>query len=89
MHLSEPGVLLVAGVALSNLVSNVPAVMLLLPDLDRGLDAGKLLLVGSMPNLIVADLARQGGLVISARQHLHIGLPVMTGTLLLLWIWLS
>jgi Na+/H+ antiporter NhaD/arsenite permease-like protein len=31
--LADPGPLLVVGVALSNLVSNVPAVMLLLPHL--------------------------------------------------------
>ena len=38
VHLTEPGALLVVGVALSNLVSNVPAVMLLLPHLqgERG-----------------------------------------------------
>jgi hypothetical protein len=34
VHLAEPGPLLVVGVALSNLVSNVPAVMLLLPHLQ-------------------------------------------------------
>lgn len=33
LHLAEPGVLLVAGTILSSLVSNVPAVMLLLPHL--------------------------------------------------------
>ena len=43
VHLAEPGPLLVAGVVLSNLVSNVPAVMLLLPHLQgdsAGRDAG-------------------------------------------------
>ncbi|MBT9495205.1 MAG: anion transporter [Paucibacter sp.] len=98
LHLSDPGVLLVVGVTLSNLVSNVPAVMLLLPHLDRDAGlmlalfstfAGNLLLVGSMANLIVADLARQDGLEISWRQHLRIGLPVTCGTLLLLWVWLK
>src|SRR5690606_24401428 len=69
VHLHEPGPLMVASVALSNLVSNVPAVMLLLPHLHgQGAStgvllalastfAGNLLLVGSIANLIVADLA--------------------------------
>ena len=39
VHLNEPGPLLVVGVLLSNLVSNVPAVMLLLPHLQG--DAGR------------------------------------------------
>ena len=69
VHLTEPGPLLVVGVLLSNLVSNVPAVMLLLPHLQgesAGVTlalvstfAGNLLLVGSIANLIVVDLARK------------------------------
>ncbi len=39
VHLGQPGPLLVVGVALSNLVSNVPAVMLLLPHMQG--DAGR------------------------------------------------
>jgi Na+/H+ antiporter NhaD/arsenite permease-like protein len=93
---SDPGPLLVLGVGLSNLVSNVPAVMLLLPHL--GVDAvragtalalistfaGNLLLVGSIANLIVADMARRQGIEIDWRRHLRIGLPVTLGSLGLL-----
>jgi hypothetical protein len=48
VHLAEPGVLLVVGVALSNLVSNVPAVMLLLPHLPSA-EAGGLAGAGQHP----------------------------------------
>ena len=98
VRLSDPGPLLVAGVALSNLVSNVPAVMLLLPHLqgsDAGVMlalvstfAGNLLLVGSIANLIVVDLARKQGIDIDWKQHAAIGMPVTLGTLLLVWVWL-
>ena len=42
VHLTEPGALLVLGVALSNLVSNVPAVMLLLPHLGANASEAEL-----------------------------------------------
>jgi Na+/H+ antiporter NhaD/arsenite permease-like protein len=101
VHLAEPGPLLVVGVALSNLVSNVPAVMLLLPHLGAGeasqpagvllalasTFAGNLLLVGSIANLIVVDLAEKGGVVIDWRAHARIGLPVTLISLAILWLW--
>ena len=84
--LDAPGPLLVIGVGLSNLVSNVPAVMLLLPHLHSSeaatllalasTFAGNLLLVGSIANLIVADLARRTGVEIDWKQHARIGIPV-------------
>ena len=99
IHLGETGPLFAVGVGLSNLVSNVPAVMLLLPHLktpEAGVTlalvstlAGNLLLVGSIANLIVADLARKQGIDIGWRQHLSIGLPVTTLTLLIVWVWLQ
>jgi len=98
VHLSEPAPLLVVGVALSNLVSNVPAVMLLLPHLQGDTAAatlalvstfaGNLLLVGSIANLIVVDLARQSGIHIDWKQHARIGIPVTLGTLAIVWLWL-
>jgi Na+/H+ antiporter NhaD/arsenite permease-like protein len=98
LHLSEPGVLLVLGVLLSNLVSNVPAVMLLLPHLPAGSPdaavllalastfAGNLLLVGSIANLIVADLAAREGVTIGWREHARVGVPVTLVSLLALWV---
>ena len=98
--LSEPGTLLVLGVLLSNAVSNVPAVMLLLPHLgDAGAQggtllalastfAGNLLLVGSIANLIVADLAQKAGVPFGWREHAAIGVPVTLLSLAVLWGWM-
>jgi Na+/H+ antiporter NhaD/arsenite permease-like protein len=95
VHLAEPGALLVLGVTLSNVVSNVPAVMLLLPHLQGehagvmlalfSTLAGNLMLVGSIANLIVADLARKGGVDIDWKQHAAIGVPVTLATLAIAW----
>jgi Na+/H+ antiporter NhaD/arsenite permease-like protein len=100
VRLGDPGPLLVVGVALSNLVSNVPAVMLLLPHLagEPGAGvmlalvttfAGNLLLVGSIANLIVADLARQQGILIDWKRHAIVGLPVTLLSLGVIWIWMT
>lgn len=99
VHLHEPGPLLVLGALLSNLVSNVPAVMLLLPHLEgagapragmllalASTFAGNLLLVGSIANLIVVDLAEKAGIRIDWRRHARTGVPVTLGSLLVLWV---
>ena len=100
VHLTEPGALLVVGVALSNLVSNVPAVMLLLPHLGAHASeagvmlalvstfAGNLLLVGSIANLIVADLAAKEGIALDWKQHAVTGIPVTLATLTVVWGWM-
>jgi Na+/H+ antiporter NhaD/arsenite permease-like protein len=99
VHLSDPGALLVLGAALSNLVSNVPAVMLLLPHLGANASeagvmlalvstfAGNLLLVGSIANLIVVDLAAKQGIAIDWKQHALTGIPVTLGSLAVVWGW--
>jgi Na+/H+ antiporter NhaD/arsenite permease-like protein len=99
VHLANPGPLFVASVGLSNLVSNVPAVMLLLPHLkgmEAGLTlalvstlAGNLLLVGSIANLIVVDLARKSGITLDWRLHARVGVPVTMLTLGVVWVWLT
>ena len=88
--LEQPGLLFAAAALLSNLVSNVPAVMLLLPAATHpqaGLIlalastlAGNLLLVGSIANLIVADAALRHGLRIDWRTHAKVGIPVTLAT---------
>ena len=99
VHLNDAGPLLIVTVALSNLVSNVPAVMLLLPHLS-GSDAatvlalastfaGNLLLVGSIANLIVVDLAQKAGIEIDWHDHLRIGVPVTLASLATVWLWLG
>jgi Na+/H+ antiporter NhaD/arsenite permease-like protein len=84
---------------LSNLVSNVPATMLLLPVATHPLAgpilalsstlAGNLLIVGSIANIIVVDQAARLGVRISWRDHARIGAPVTLATLALAaaWLW--
>ncbi len=102
VHLADTGPLFAAGLLLSNLVSNVPAVMLLLPHLG-GADpsvvgltlalvttfAGNLLLVGSIANLIVVDLAAQQGVVIDWKAHARLGVPVTVLSLGVVAAWLG
>lgn len=100
VHLTDPGALLLLGTVLSNLVSNVPAVMLLLPHLGADPQpagvllalvstfAGNLLLVGSIANLIVADLAAKQGIAIDWKQHARTGVPVTLATLAVVWGWM-
>jgi Na+/H+ antiporter NhaD/arsenite permease-like protein len=89
--LERPAELFVATFALSNVVSNVPAVMLLLPLATDPLAgpilalastlAGNLLIVGSIANIIVVDAAAKQGLRIDWRTHARIGVPVTLATL--------
>jgi Na+/H+ antiporter NhaD/arsenite permease-like protein len=100
LDLTQPGVLFMFTAVLSNLISNVPAVMLLLPagpTPENGLVlalastlAGNLLLVGSIANLIVAECSGRLGVPITWRVHLRVGLPVTVSTLLIAgaWLWL-
>jgi Na+/H+ antiporter NhaD/arsenite permease-like protein len=100
LDVSHPGWLFAVTVALSNLVSNVPAVMLLLPAATHPLAgallalastlAGNLLIVGSIANIIVVDQAGRLGVRIGWREHARYGVPVTAITLALaaLWLWL-
>jgi Na+/H+ antiporter NhaD/arsenite permease-like protein len=89
--LNTQGLLFVAGFLLSNLVSNVPAVMLLLPTAS-GMQAGTVLalastlagnlfIVGSIANIIVVHEAERRGIVIDWRRHARVGVPVTLATL--------
>ena len=96
-----PGLTLVTGV-LSNLVSNVPAVMLLTrllpgasPETNYVLAlastfAGNMLVIGSIANLIVIEQAKKMGVTISFREHARAGIPVtlLSFLVILAWIWL-
>jgi Na+/H+ antiporter NhaD/arsenite permease-like protein len=89
--LERPVELFVASFALSNVVSNVPAVMLLLPLATDPLAgpilalastlAGNLLIVGSIANIIVVDAAAKQGVRIDWRTHARVGIPVTMATL--------
>jgi Na+/H+ antiporter NhaD/arsenite permease-like protein len=97
---SQPHWLFGLSVLLSNLVSNVPATMLLLPAATDPLSgpilalsstlAGNLFIVGSIANIIVVTGARRLGVDIGFRVHARTGAPVTLLTLALaaLWLWL-
>ncbi|MEK8052089.1 anion transporter [Ideonella sp. DXS22W] len=98
IDLNQPLPLMGATLVLSNLVSNVPAVMLLLP-VAHGAHvgptlalistlAGNLLIVGSIANIIVVDAARREGIAIDWRRHARTGVPVTLLTLGLAAGWL-
>jgi Na+/H+ antiporter NhaD/arsenite permease-like protein len=102
-NLHRPAVLTVVTAALSNLVSNVPAVLLFKPVIPtfgeptRGwlllamasTLAGNLTILGSVANLIVIEEARAGGVVISFLEYSKVGAPVTLGTLLVGWLILT
>ena len=98
VDLHEPLPLFVASFALSNIVSNVPAVMLLLPVATHELAgpllalastlAGNLLIVGSIANIIVVDAAQRRGLTIDWKRHARIGIPVTLATMAISWLYL-
>ena len=90
----DAGIISLAMLALSNLVSNVPAVVLWLPIVPPGADfvwlviamsatfAGNLTLFGSMANLIVAERAQARGVHLGFGAYLRVGIPITLLTLL-------
>lgn len=99
LPLVEPAPLFGATFVLSNLVSNVPAVMLLLPAATEPFSgpmlalvstlAGNLLIVGSIANIIVVDAARRRGIAIDWRRHARTGVPVTLATLAITGAWFA
>lgn len=97
LDLQQLGTQALLTVGLSNLVSNVPAVMLLLPHVGGASGgttlalvstlAGNLLLIGSIANLIVADAAHRAGLHLGWREHARVGLPITLCSLALALVW--
>lgn len=101
---SHPAWLFGASLLLSNAVSNVPAVMLLLPAASApsagavlalsSTLAGNLLLVGSIANLIVVEQAARMGVAPRSgswvREHALSGVPItlMTCAVAAGWLWL-
>lgn len=98
---TQPVFLTGVSVVLSNLFSNVPAVMLMIPCLDKAVVdpwyvlalsstfAGNLFLLGSIANLIVVEKALGHGVHISFKEHAWVGIPVTISSLLVLiaWTW--
>jgi len=103
VSLANPYALTGVGVLLSNLVSNVPAVMLLVRFLNGAQTeawyvlalastfAGNLITIGSIANLIVIEQARGLGVTLTFREHARSGVPVTLVSLgiVLAWVWLQ
>lgn len=100
VDLAHPAALFLVIVLASNVISNVPAIMLVLPAATHpqagavlavaSTLAGNLLVVGSIANLIVIDQAAKLGVRITWREHARVGVPVTLVTLggAALWLWL-
>ena len=102
--LIDSPVVLVSGlsVLLSNLVSNVPAVLLFKPVMDvmhekelawlalamSSTLAGNLTILGSVANLIVVENARRSGTSLGFWEYLKVGVPLTLLTLLVGIAWL-
>ncbi len=102
LHLQSPPMLALVTAALSNLINNSAAVMLLLKVANvtqppaayvlalANSFGGSLLIVGSVSNIIVVQQARELGIHISFRDFARLGIPVTLAALagLIGWVWL-
>ncbi len=98
--LYRPAVLTAVTAVLSNLVSNVPAVLLfkaVIPTFGEPTRAwlllamastlaGNLTILGSVANLIVVEQARGAGIQIGFLEYSKVGVPVTVATLLVGWL---
>lgn len=102
-HLDNVYILTALTAVLSNIISNVPAVLALKPFVQGLADqnriwlviamsttlAGNLTLVGSVANLIVAERARTSGVDVSFWAYCRAGIPLTFITLSIGAWWLS
>ena len=104
LHLDQVPVLSALTAVLSNLVSNVPAVLMLKPFVEALKDhdrawliiamastlAGNFTVIGSIANLIVVQKAASLGVSISFWDYFRVGAPLTIVTLAIgtLWLWL-
>ncbi|GIX06113.1 MAG: transporter [Candidatus Poribacteria bacterium] len=99
VDLNDPIVLAPTTLVLSNLFSNVPAVFLLLKNLDLSHPetlyllalvstyAGNLIPVGSIANLITIEQAGRLGVRIGFREYARLGVPVCLATVAIAVLW--
>lgn len=97
--LGQPLTLTLVSTLMSNLVSNVPAALLLTRFLDPANSeawyllavsstfAGNLLVIGSIANLIVVEQARRCGVAIEFGTHARTGVPVTVLSIAILMGW--
>src|SRR6202165_341142 len=104
LHLDQVFVLSAVTAVLSNLVSNVPAVLMLKPFVDGLKDhdtawlviamastlAGNFTVLGSIANLIVVQRAAASGVGVGFWDYFRVGAPLTLITLAIgtLWLWL-
>ncbi len=102
LHLDQVPMLSLVTAALSNLVSNVPAVLILqpfvtgLPDQQQAwltiamaaTLAGNFTLLGSVANLIMVQRARSYGVIIGFWEYFKVGAPLTVVTILIGVLWL-
>jgi Na+/H+ antiporter NhaD/arsenite permease-like protein len=100
LNLQSPAWFFVLTAALSDVVSNVPCVMLLLPFATKPVDgaamalasglSSNLLIIGSLANIIVVDAAARRGIKISFAEFTRSGVPVTLVSLAIaaFWLWL-
>jgi Na+/H+ antiporter NhaD/arsenite permease-like protein len=98
---AHPAGLLAVTAVLSNLISNVPAVLLIQSMIAPGDTqswlllaagatlAGNLTLFGAVANLITVEAAAREGYTLTFWQHLRFGLPLTTITLALTYLWIG
>jgi len=98
--LERPAVLTVVTAVLSNLVSNVPAVLMFKPLVPKLAEpqrawlivamastlSGNLTILGSVANLIVVESARGAGIRIGFLEYGRVGVPLTLLTLLIGWL---
>jgi Na+/H+ antiporter NhaD/arsenite permease-like protein len=103
LRLDHIGILSATTAVLSNLVSNVPAVLALKPFIGALADqqrawlvvamastlAGNFTLVGSVANLIVAQRAKARGVEIDFWSYFRVGAPLTLVTIVLGALWLA
>jgi Na+/H+ antiporter NhaD/arsenite permease-like protein len=103
LHLDHVPVLSLVTAALSNLVSNVPAVLVLRPFMNTAGEpdrawltvamastlAGNLTILGSVANLIVVQGARAQGVAIGFWAYFRVGAPLTVLTIAIGACWLS
>jgi len=98
--LSRPAMLTMATAVLSNVVSNVPAVLLFKPVIPSFGEparawlilamastlAGNLTILGSVANLIVVEAAREARVEIGFLEYCRVGVPLTIVTLIVGWL---
>jgi Na+/H+ antiporter NhaD/arsenite permease-like protein len=103
LHLDQIPVLSAVTAVLSNLVSNVPAVLVMRPFVDKLAShdlawlvvamastlAGNFTILGSIANLIVVQKAASRGVQIGFWDYFRVGAPLTLATLVLGTLWLS